>query len=143
MKIARNIAKVAVVAFGLLLPLGTALTVLTAPPAAACGVTVEECNRNAIGVPFKGNQKIPDPIRVEVCHGYWNQLDVGTYRGQKTRWWGPVMVYNAWYGDLPIATKECKTYWVRPGTELRLFASCVDRVISTGVMNRPGRYIMS
>lgn len=143
MKIIRKFALAAVVVFGLLLSAGTALTVLTATPAAACGVTVDECNRNTAGITFQGNVQIPDPIRVEVCHGYWDQLDVGTYRGQQTRWWEPVMVYGNWYGDLPTATQACKVYWVRPGTELRLFASCVDRLISTGAMNRPGRYVMN
>jgi len=109
----------------------------------ACGITEQECNRNSLGITFAGTVQIENPVKAVVCHGYWNQLDVGTYRGEPTRWWGPIMVYHSWYGDLPIATQECKTYWVRPGTEMRLFASCVDAVITTGAMNESGTYVMT
>jgi len=122
--------------------LGIAISLSFATQAIACGVTKEECNRNVLGITFEGTVVIKNPIEVTVCHGYWDQLDVGTLKGRATRHWGPVMVYNGWYGDLPIASTECKTYWVRPGTEMRLFASCVDRIVTTGVMRKPGTYTM-
>lgn len=133
MQIIRNTALAVAVLFGL---------ALTATSAAACGVTQQECERNSIGVVFTGDFAIKAPIEVTVCHGYWSQIDVGTHRGRKTRWWGPVMKYGSWYGDLPISTNECKTYWIRPGTEFRLHASCVDRLITTGVIRKPGTYVM-
>lgn len=94
-------------------------------------------------ITFSGDRAIPDQIRVEVCHGFWHLLDPGQYKGQLTKWWAPVMKYNSWYGDLPVVTKECKTFWVKPGSEMRLFADCVDRIISTGKMTRSGQYIMT
>lgn len=100
------------------------------------------CNPADI-ITFHGDRKIPDQIKVEVCHGYWHLLDPGYYKGQLTKWWAPVMVFNTWYGDLPVVTQPCKTYWVKPGAELRLYADCVQRVISTGKMTRPGQYIMT
>lgn len=105
-------------------------------------VTAVGCNPADI-INFKGDRKIPDQIKVEVCHGYWHLLDPGQYNGQLTKWWAPVMVYGQWYGDLPVVTNPCKTYWVKPGSEMRLYADCVERVISTGKMTRPGRYDMT
>lgn len=100
------------------------------------------CNPADI-ITFNGDRQIPDQIEVKVCHGYWNLLDPGQYNGRLTKWWAPVMVYGTWYGDLPVVTNPCKTYWVKPGSELRLYADCVERVISTGKMTRPGRYDMT
>lgn len=115
--------------------------IMFASPSYACDQKVG-CNPADI-VTFSGDRVLQDQIKVEVCHGYWDLLDPGRYNGRLTKWWGPVMVYGQWYGDLPIVTTPCKTYWVKPGTELRLFAECVDRVITTGRMTRPGRYNMT
>lgn len=108
----------------------------------ACTLTPTECNRASDGVTFNGDRQLVQPIDVTVCHTYWNRLNVGTYRGRTTKWWAPIMKYNSWYGDLPVVTNECKKYSVKPGTELRLFADCVNRVITTGAMNKPGVYYM-
>lgn len=101
-----------------------------------------ECNRSTNGPTWDGTGAVQNAIEVEVCHGYWHLLDVGTYRGRSTKWWSPIMKYGDWYGDLPTVTKPCKTYWVRPGTELRLYASCVEALITTGPMRRSGKYVM-
>lgn len=100
------------------------------------------CNRSTDGRTWKGEGTIAKPIPVTICHGYWNQLDVGTYRGVKTKWYSPVMQFGEWYGDLEVVTSACKKFWVRPGTVIKLYASCVERVISTGPMKRPGQYVM-
>lgn len=94
-------------------------------------------------VTFHGDRIIKDQIEVKVCHGYWDLLDPGRYNGTLTKWWGPVMVYGDWYGDLPILTSECKTYWVKPGSEIRVFARCVERVITTGRMTHSGTYTLT
>jgi len=67
-----------------ILALSTGVTV-AATAVTACGITEQECNRNSLGITFSGTVQIEDPVEVAVCHGYWNQLDVGTYRGQPTR----------------------------------------------------------
>lgn len=110
---------------------------------AACEHKVQICGNSANGVTFSGDRQIKDQIKVEVCHAYWHLLDVGNYKGQRTKWWAPVMNYNSWYGDLPVITTECKTFWVKPGTELKTYEECVQRVVTTGKMTRPGRYMMS
>lgn len=115
---------------------------ITAAQAANCHQPVA-CGNAADIITWDGNKKLRDQIRVEVCHGYWDLLDPGTYRGERTKWWAAAMVYGEWYGDLPVVTAPCKTYWVKPGTELRLYAECVQRVISTGKMTKPGRYVMT
>lgn len=114
-----------------------------ASPSQACDAEVG-CNPAEI-ITFHGDRVLEDQIEVRVCHGYWDLLDPGRYNGTLTKWWAPVMVYapTDWYGDLPVVTAECKTYWVKPGVELKLFADCVQRVITTGRMTRPGTYIMT
>ncbi len=120
------------------LPTGFSVT-----EAVACDHKTTICGNTADKITFQGDRQIKDQIKVEVCHGYWDLLDTGSYNGQNTKWWAAAMVYGNWYGDLPVVTNPCKIYWVKPGTELRLFAECVDRVISTGQMTRPGRYVMT
>lgn len=109
----------------------------------ACRASDIECNRSSDGTTFKGDRQLTKTISVTVCHGYWDLLDVGTIAGRSTKWWAPVMVFNNWYGDLPEVTKRCKKYSVKAGTELRLFAECVQRIISTGRMYKSGTYTMT
>lgn len=116
----------------------------TASASSDCAVaqSASKCNRSTEGSAWKGEGTIAKPIQVTICHGFWNQLDVGTYRGVKTKWYSPIMQYGNWYGDLEVVTSQCKKFWVRPGTVIKLYASCVERVISTGPMNRSGQYVM-
>jgi len=104
--------------------------------------TEQSCNRSTDGRTWKGEGTIANPIVVTVCHGYLKDIDVGTYRGVKTRYYSPVMQYGGWYGDLEVVTSPCKTFEVRPGTVIKLYAPCVERVISTGPMKRSGQYVM-
>lgn len=99
----------------------------------ACGLTAPEKN-------FSGTVKLIKPIKVTVCHGYWSQLKVGHLNGRATRWWGPTIRKGGWSADLPAASNECKSWWVKPGTSIDTFASCVNRVISTGPMRRSDTY---
>lgn len=112
-----------------------------ASQAAACGQTATvACGLTAPEKHFSGNVKIQKPIKVTVCHSYWNQLKVGHLNGRATRWWGPTIRKGGWSADLPAAASECKSWWVKPGTSIDTFASCVQRVISTGPMTRSKIY---
>ena len=147
-----NTYKILVFTFALVLglainPLQTLFNGQLEIPAAQAGdcsqtQTPKECNRATNGRTWKGEGTIANPIQVTICHGYWDQIDVGTYRGVKTKHYSPVMQYGNWYGDLKVVTSQCKLFEVKPGTIIKLYASCVERVISTGLMMRAGQYVM-
>jgi hypothetical protein len=103
---------------------------------------IEECNKTAPKVTFSGKKKLEKPIRVVVCHPYWDRLNVGTLSGRKTKWWGPTIGRGKWSANLPAADSACKTFWVKPGSTISTKASCVQRVISTKKMLTPGTYTM-
>lgn len=148
MQIIRKFMTVVAITFGLALPVATVITLTTATSAMACDISGDRgCYRESSGVVFRGDRVLPRTIEVTVCNPYLDQYDIGTLRGVRTRWWGPVMRYvsqkhGAWYGDLEILTQECKTYWVLPGTEIRVFADCIDALITTGRMTRAGTFNM-
>lgn len=136
----------------LLMTVSLAVSIILSPIPSGMSVTdvqaasckrVAECNKAADIISFSGDRKLKDQIKVEVCYSNWHRLNTGTYNGANTKWWGPVMVYASWYGDLPIVTTPCKTYWVKPGTEIKLFDECIQKVVSTGKMTRPGKYVMA
>lgn len=102
----------------------------------------EDCNKVAPKVVFAGKQKLEKPIRVVVCHPYWDRLNVGTLEGRRTRWWGPTISRGKWSADLPAAAEGCKVFWVKPGSVISTKASCVKKVISTKPMLAPGKYVM-
>lgn len=108
-----------------------------------CPQYKEECNRTAPKKNFKGDKQIPDQIRVTVCHKYWDRLDVGTLNGRRTKWWGPSIQFSGWSADLPATAQRCKTFYVKPGSRITTYASCVDRVIRTPAMKKAGTYSMS
>lgn len=129
-----------------------ALTLMTAligysifsTPAAACGKTKQvACGLTAPEKHFSGKKQLVKPIKVTVCHSYWNQLDIGHLNGRATRWWGPTIRYHRWAADLPAVASECKSWWVKPGTSIDTFASCVQRIVRTGPMRRSGTYWLS
>lgn len=114
--------------------------------ALACTRTVGiDCNRVSTGVPWRGKGRMPNLIHnVTVCDPYFDRLNIGTYRGVRTRWWAPTMVRAGWFGDLPVYTTQCTTFKdFTPGTEIRIYASCVSRVIKTVPIYKPGTYYMN
>jgi hypothetical protein len=109
--------------------------------ASAC--TKHDCNRTTSGHTYHGTDTKPNLIKVTVCHGYWNQLNVGTYRGRRTRWWEPVIVKDGWKSTvLPTNTTECVVMWRRYGEQVSTYASCVRRLIWTAPITRSRTYIM-
>lgn len=111
--------------------------------ASACGRKEPDCNRTTEGHTYRGTDTNPNKIKVTICHGYWNELDVGTYRGRRTRWWEPVIVKAGWKSTvLPTNTTECVTMWRRYGEQVSTYADCVKRLIWTAPITRSRTYIM-
>jgi len=112
-----------------------AFVVSTAGAGGFCPSRTSCVSRPAPTVTFRGDRELVAPISVTVCHGYWGRL-------ASPRWWNPTIRFGGWEQDLPPVRSACKTYSVKPGTDMRLFASCVQRVIGTGPMRVPGTYTM-
>lgn len=111
--------------------------------AAACqkiSASEKICGDTAPQKYFKGDKQLVAPVKVTVCHPYWNRLDIGRLNGRATRWWGPTIRYGNWHADLPATASECKSFWVKPGTVIDSFASCVNRIVRTPRMMRAGTY---
>lgn len=115
------------------------ILLLTRPSPAAAQTACEGVavcvGRPAPNVNFRGDQIIENPIEVNVCHGYWDLL-------ASPKWWNVTIRFNTWEEDLDPVRRQCKTYWVRPGTDMRLYASCVSAIIGTGPMRVSGTYVM-
>lgn len=116
----------------------TPTMIATPAEAGGCGGSTAICNggKPMPAVNFHGDKVLKKTMAVTVCHGYWERL-----AGPK-RWWNPTIRYGGWEADLAAVQAKCKTYHVVPGTDMRLFANCVNRVIGTGPMTHPGRYVM-
>lgn len=126
----------------ILLFAGAALAALSlsSENSAACRVNDTECNRATDGNVWSGTDKKPNQLLVTVCHGYWDRLDVGDYRGVRTRWWEPVIVKGNWKSTpLPTITQRCKKMWRRYGEQVAVFASCVNRIIWTPPITTSGK----
>lgn len=125
---------------------GVSFWFITAIAAMACSeYSLDDCPPKPIPavIKFKGEQTIPNPITVWVCHPYWDRLDGDPAKGE--RWWGPTMKFQrtGWEKDLQPILSRCKRFSVRPGTSITTLASCLNgREISTGPMTRPGTYLM-
>lgn len=107
----------------------------------ACGQSVQvACGNTAPDKHVSGNKQIKNPIKVTICHTYWNRLDVGILNGRKTKWWGPTIRYGSWSMDLKATASQCKSWWVVPGTVIDSYANCVQRIVTTSRMYKSGTY---
>src|SRR5690606_21975366 len=129
------VAMLAAVFHSVPINLGTGSAVIGTSVAEAgnrCRKRDDDCNRATSGKSYRGTDTNPNKIQVTVCHGYWHLLDVGTYKGQRTRWWEPVIVKGEWKSTpVKTITSECITMWRRPGEQVAVYADCVKRIIWT------------
>jgi len=132
----------AVVALSFSVNLGSSANVgFGVSKAQACSTRQTNCV-DTDGLTWKGKGRMKVLIHnVTVCHKYFDLLSATSFKGSKARWWMPVMKRGGWYGDLPGYTKQCTTFAdFTPGTEVRVFARCVDRLITTGAIYKSGTY---
>ena len=100
------------------------LPLLGAGPAlaAGCNTLVRMSGGPPPNIRYQGDRQLQDPIEVQVCHGYWDEL-------LEPRWWNVTIRFGSWEQDLDPVFVPCKTYYVLPGTDMRLYADCVSAII--------------